>query len=363
MTKLVKANHLRLVVVGFGNIAVHWLSHFAGQLPFGVSVAAVFNSQGQVAAAQIPASLRATRAWQPVQTQLHEAKSTQARVTAVLTELNAKVSPVVVIDLTASKAVSRYYPNWIAAGAHIICANKYAGSSGLGYYQALQQTLHQHQRYWLSNTTVGAGLPIQSALAERLACQDEILAIEGNFSGSLSWIFQQYRHGDRLSDWLRKAAEQGMTEPDPRNDLMGMDVARKLLILARESGWSLELADLDIENLVPPQSRIGSVAQFWQGIDELDASIAMREGHQFHYIGRIETTANGGVVGGARLEAIQPDSPYASLPPGNANFSIRSRQYDDNPLLIQGPGAGREVTAAGVHSDIIKLQRLVRLVS
>ena len=354
------AKQLRLIVVGFGNIARYWLHHFAGQLPTNVTVAAVFNSQGQVAAEHIPESLRATPAWQPLG--IHPSrgpKSTQERVHAALLGLNAQTSPVTVLDLTASKTVSRFYPSWIEAGAHLICANKYAGSSGQDYYQTVQQALRQHQRHWLSNTTVGAGLPIQSTIAERLACQDEILAIEGNFSGSLSWVFQQYRQGQKLSDWLQKAAEQGMTEPDPRNDLAGMDVARKLLILARESGWNLELADLAIENLVPPTLRTGSVAQFWQGIGELDASIAKREGQQFHYIGRIEKAPNGRIIGGARLEAIEPGSPYASLPPGNANFKIRSRQYDANPLLIQGPGAGREVTAAGVHSDVINLQRLV----
>lgn len=351
------AQSLHLIVVGYGNIASYWLRHFASQLPEGVCVAAVINSTGLVAADALPAELTSSSAWQPVTRA--QGTATEPRVVALLQQLNAQQRSVAVIDLTASKAVSRYYPTWVAAGAHLICANKYAGSSALDFYLPLRALLEKQQRHWLHNTTVGAGLPIQSTISERLACQDQIIAIEGNFSGSLSWVFQHYRRGDKVSDWLRKAADLGMTEPDPRNDLAGMDVARKLLILARESGWQLELADLAIENLVPPALRQGSVAQFWQHIDELDSDLARREGNQFHYIGRIEKLADGRVVGGAKLQSIEPTSSYASLPAGNANFRIQSRQYCDNPLLIQGPGAGREVTAAGVHSDIIHLhQRL-----
>ena len=353
---------LQLIIVGYGNIGRYWLTHFAPQLPKqlsgGIGVAAVLNSKGVVAEQGLPASLLTSRVWQPHQMATAvEGPSTEAHVLQLLAELDAMHNPVAVVDLTASKAVSRFYPTWVRAGAHLICANKYAGSSAMDFYTDLRAALASQQRFWLCNTTVGAGLPILSTIAERLVCQDEILVIEGNLSGSLSWIFQQYRAGQRFSSWLRKAAELGMTEPDPRMDLAGMDVARKLLILARESGWQLELADLQIENLIPMSLRHCSLAEFWQRAAELDESVAQRPGPQFHYLGRIEKTAAGKIVGSARLQAIDADSTYANLPPGNANFVIQSRQYCANPLLIQGPGAGREVTAAGVHSDIVVLQR------
>lgn len=344
---------LGLLVVGFGNIASYWLTHFAAQLPKEVVVVEVFNSKGEVTAdaLPIPLSQLASRLSPTL------AADTSGRVTQHINALRQSNIEVAVLDLTASKAVSRYYLDWVTAGAHLISANKYAGSSAPEYYQRLRHQLMEQQRHWLYNTTVGAGLPIQSAINERLRCHDEILALEGNFSGSLSWVFQHYRPGDKFSDWLRQAAELGMTEPDPRVDLAGMDVARKLLILARESGWQLSLADIDIENLVPDTLRDVSVEEFWQRIEVLDATIAKRSGDQFHYIGRIEKLESGRVAAVARLREIPAGSAYASLPPGNANFVIQSRQYRDNPMLIQGPGAGREVTAAGVHSDVLTLLR------
>lgn len=357
-TSMPQKPRLRIIVVGTGNIACYWLTHFATRLPPGVSVHGVSNSRvGQCVtegnfsppAFGVDAPTRSvnfdSRAWVVAELQ-RLAKQTQVQA--------------VVLDLTASKEVSRWYPEWIGLGAHIISANKYAGSAAPDYYQRVQQALKVQQKLWLYNTTVGAGLPIQSAINERLSCCDSIHSLEGNFSGSLSWVFQQYRPGDSFSDWLRKAAELGMTEPDPRVDLSGMDVARKLLILAREAwpadAMHMELKAMEIANLVPPSLRQVPLAEFWRRSDELDEAIAgAAKGEQFHYLGQVERTENGFVKAAARLHAIHSDSPYAHLAPGNANFIIRSAQYADNPLVIQGPGAGREVTAAGVHRDVLTL--------
>lgn len=351
---------LGLIVVGFGNIAGFWLTHFAAQLPPHIEVVAVFNSRGRVTDLSLPASLLAVAPFvtdanhcQPPQTPQNETSAAQVRNAII--QLRTQFAHLAVLDLTASKEISRAYPRWVAAGAHLISANKYAGSSAAEFYQQVRDALIQHNKRWLYNTTVGAGLPIQRAIAERLICGDEILALQGNFSGSLSWIFQQYRKGDSFSAWLRQAADLGMTEPDPRIDLCGMDVARKLLILARDAGWHLQLADIDIESLVPAGLRDISLESFWARSAELDAVIGKLGGHQFHYLGYIERTASGEIRAYARLSAIEPDSAYAHLPPGNANFIIRSRQYDTNPLIIQGPGAGKEVTAAGIHSDVLHL--------
>lgn len=351
---------LAIIVVGLGNIGKTWLRDYAHRLPAQVYLRGAANSK---------------RLWLwPLPDDWQQQKAPTGVAVDIISDIAAEIEAtrclgdhVVVLDLTASKEISRAYPAWIRAGAHMISANKYTGSSHPHYYNEVRQSLTKHHKYWLYNTTVGAGLPIQKAIRERRDCYDEITAMEGNFSGSLSWVFQQYRPGDRLSEWLKKAADLGLTEPDARLDLSGMDVARKLLILARDAGWSLQLQDVSLHNLVPESLRDCSPAEFWQQHELFDAAFEQWRQHhypqatQFCYIGRVGVNSASPEAISARTElvAVSPDSPYAHLPPGNASFIIRSPQYQQNPLVIQGPGAGPEVTAAGVHSDVLELIKLI----
>ncbi len=349
---------IALGVVGAGTIGGYWLDYFATQLSLASQscVTAIFRSKR----ALIKPRGVAIEGWREDFTAAAE-QSDAATILEWIKTSQQRGQQTVLLDLTAAKTVSRDYVAWVKAGAHVISANKYAGSSGLEYYQELQRTLQQYQRSWLYNTTVGAGLPILTAIAERCRCGDEILRIEGNLSGSLSWIFQNYRSGDALSEWLLKAREQGLTEPDPRTDLGGMDVARKLVILAREAGLPLQLADVTIHNLVPQALRDCSTEEFLQHLEAFDQAFdSWRQGaddqaRQWVYLGYIARSESGELSAGTELVPISEDSVYARLPPGNANFTVRSQQYNANPLVIQGPGAGPEVTAAGVHSDVLQL--------
>lgn len=345
-------------VIGVGTIGGHWLDHFAPTLalPSRARVTAIFRQQQQWLA---PRGI-GTRQWRR-DFALHGQARQADGIEQWLAATRQREQQPVLLDLTADKALSRRYPSWFAAGAHIISANKYAGSSAASFYQELQRVRRQYQRHWLYNTTVGAGLPILSALHERRLCGDEVRRVEGNLSGSLSWIFQQYRAGDKLSEWLLAAQELGLTEPDPRLDLGGMDVARKLVILAREAGWKLQLKDIAMQNLVPEEQRALSATKFVAQLDAFDRAFdSWRErehpvAQQFVYLGYVSCDSAGNSSGGTRLQPIDDSSIYARLPAGNANFTVQSRQYDANPLVIQGPGAGPEVTAAGVHSDVLQL--------
>lgn len=265
----------------------------------------------------------------------------------------------VVLDLTADEGIRHHYTDWIAAGAHIISANKYAGASPNQDYQKLRAALQKHQRHWLANTTVGAGLPIQAAIQERLRGNDVIHKISGLCSGSLSWILRQFQSGNQpFSYWLQQAAELGYTEPDPRQDLAGHDVARKLTILAREAGWTIDPDDIQLQSLVPPLLRQVKLHQFWQQLDNLDEYLKpwleRDSSKPMDYLGTV-ALVNGQLTATAELTSFDPDSLFATVRTGDSAFQIFSEHYSEGPLTVQGPGVGAALTASGVHSDVLTL--------
>ena len=261
-----------------------------------------------------------------------------------------------IVDCSGSDAVASHYRCWLAAGIHIVTPNKHAGSGDWARYQAILAARSNggHFRY---EATVGAGLPVIQTLRSLLDTGDELTGIEGVLSGTLAWLFNRYDGSQAFSALVREAHALGYTEPDPRDDLSGTDVARKLVILAREAGRRLSLQDVEVESLVPVSLRDASKETFMQRLHELDAPMearhaeARRSGRSLRYLARLERS------GRACVGVAMPEPGHASLHSRLTDnlIQFRTRRYADNPLVVQGPGAGPEVTAAGVFGDVLAI--------
>ncbi len=289
-----------------------------------------------------------------------EASERPGGLTAVLEHLiDAKLNRMIVIDATASDEVAHRYPDLLERAISVITPNKRANTKDQAFYERIQRAAHRQQVPYLYETTVGAGLPVISTLRDLIRSGDQIFRIEGVLSGTLAYIFNNLAVGMTFSEAVRTAREKGFTEPDPRDDLKGEDVGRKLLILAREMGLSVERDDVAVESLVPAHLFDVSVPDFMDQLDELDHEWAERvakareEGGRLQYVGLIEDERLS-----VRTRWISPESPFAHLK-GTDNMVVYTTQrYSEFPLVIQGPGAGPVVTAAGILADLIKAAEL-----
>ncbi|MBS0215451.1 MAG: bifunctional aspartate kinase/homoserine dehydrogenase I [Proteobacteria bacterium] len=265
-----------------------------------------------------------------------------------------------IVDCSGSDAVAARYADWLAAGIHVVTPNKQAGSGPLARWLAIRTATRRggHFRY---EATVGAGLPVIQTLRSQLDTGDELLEVEGVFSGTLAWLFNSFDGSAPFSQLLAEARALGYTEPDPRDDLSGADVARKLVILAREAGRELSLEDVEVENLVPPALRGIPLDDFLARLHELDAPLQARldaansEGRSLRYLAQLDHDGN------ARVGLVAPEPGHASLHGRLSDnlIQFRTRRYADNPLVVQGPGAGPDVTAAGVFGDILAIAQAV----
>ncbi|MEY8712363.1 bifunctional aspartate kinase/homoserine dehydrogenase II [Mangrovibacter phragmitis] len=267
----------------------------------------------------------------------------------------------VVLDVTASEQLADQYLDFASHGFHVISANKLAGASSSDKFRLIRDAFAKTGRHWLYNATVGAGLPVNHTVRDLRDSGDSILAISGIFSGTLSWLFLQFDGTVPFTDLVDQAWQQGLTEPDPRVDLSGQDVMRKLVILAREAGYDIEPEQVRVESLVPVGCESGSVDYFFENGDALNEQMLQRleaaqeMGLVLRYVARFD--ANGKARVG--VEAVRQEHPLASLLPCDNVFAIESRWYRDNPLVIRGPGAGRDVTAGAIQSDINRLAKLL----
>jgi bifunctional aspartokinase / homoserine dehydrogenase 1 len=264
----------------------------------------------------------------------------------------------VLIDCTASPDVADCYAEWLARGIHVITPNKRAHSGPIAYYEELQRLRRGGRTHFLYEATVGAGLPVIQTLKDLVETGDDIRSISGIFSGTLAYLFNLFDGTRPFSEIVREAKARGYTEPDPRDDLSGTDVARKAVILAREAGLTLELADIAVESLVPAALAAASVDEFLERLPEFDAPMAervaaaRRSGQVLRYVAAIDARAKTAKVG---LEAFAPSHPFASISLTDNIVQFVTGRYCDNPLIVRGPGAGPAVTAGGIFADLLRL--------
>ncbi|HKK45653.1 MAG TPA: bifunctional aspartate kinase/homoserine dehydrogenase I [Balneolaceae bacterium] len=261
------------------------------------------------------------------------------------------------IDCTASDEISEAYADVLQSNISIVTANKKANSSSLAKYEQLQRLAFKYNVAYLYETNVGAGLPVVATLREQVLTGDEVMRIEGVLSGTLSYIFNTFDGSQSFSEVVRNAREKGFTEPDPREDLNGQDVGRKLLILAREGGLKLEFGDIDIQNLVPEEAReVDSIEEFFTLLEKHDEAFselyedAQTNNKKLCYIARYE---DGKAT--VKLEQISPDHPFYGLDGSDNIVAFKTQHYQESPIVVKGPGAGAGVTASGIIADILRI--------
>jgi aspartokinase/homoserine dehydrogenase 1 len=263
----------------------------------------------------------------------------------------------VVVDCTASEVVGRRYRDLFERGVHIVTPNKKANTAELSYYRGMREARRATGAHYLYEATVGAGLPVIQTVRDLRETGDDITSIEGIFSGTLAYLFNVYDGRTPFSDIVKDAKQRGYTEPDPRDDLSGLDVARKLIILGREMGQSLELSDVKVQSLVPAGLEKGSIEEFLSQLPKHDAAMrghldaARARGKVLRYVGRVTAS------GEASVGLVELDGKHAFANMALTDNIVRyaTRRYCDNPLIVQGPGAGPEVTAGGVFADLLRL--------
>jgi aspartokinase/homoserine dehydrogenase 1 len=263
----------------------------------------------------------------------------------------------VIIDCSADESVAQHYAGWLAAGIHIVTPNKKANSAPMAYYEALRVARRQGGSHYLYEGTVGAGLPVIQTLRDLRETGDSIDSIEGIFSGTLAYLFNVYDGRVPFSAIVREAKKLGYTEPDPRDDLSGTDVARKLIILAREMGLKLDMADVQVASLVPGDLVKGTIDEFLDGLPRYDEAMynryqaAQQAGKVLRFVGRV-SAAGEATVGVVELDAKHA---FANIALTDNVVRFATARYNKNPLIVQGPGAGPEVTAGGVFADLLRL--------
>jgi aspartokinase/homoserine dehydrogenase 1 len=262
-----------------------------------------------------------------------------------------------IIDCTASESVASRYGDWLAAGVHVITPNKKANSGAISYYRELVEHGRRADAHYFYETTVGAALPIIQTLRDLVQTGDVIQRIDGIFSGTLAYLFNRFDGSEPFSSIVSAARKEGYTEPDPRDDLSGMDVARKVVILAREMGLDVGLSDVKVEGLVPPGLEVGSPEDFLRNLENHDDAMfrVFEEARARNEVLRFVGTIDPGIGCSVSLQSLDNAHSFARGSHTDNIVMFRTDRYSTNQLVIQGPGAGPEVTAGGVFADVLRL--------
>ncbi len=263
----------------------------------------------------------------------------------------------VIIDCTTSDSIPSNYLDWVKRGIHIITPNKKAGTTPMPQYLELMKETRKRGVHFLYETTVGAGLPVIGTLRDLIHTGDKIKKIEGVFSGTLAYLFWRFDGTKPFSTLVKEARELGFTEPDPRDDLSGMDIVRKTVILAREVGHKVEIGDIPVKSLVPDSLVDVSLDQFMANLDMMDEEMdalyrdAAEKNEVIKYTGIIEEDGSCNVL----LKSYPMDHPFAGISGTDNIVAFTTDRYNEQPLVVRGPGAGPHVTAGGVFADLLRL--------
>ena len=347
---------LALVVIGVGNVGsavlrqLHQQRDYLLSKGFDVTVVGLANSKRFVADAK-GINLGS---WEFA---LQSSPDRMDRAALAERIAGMELTNAALVDCTSGPSIVDAYPAFIDANLHIITPNKWANALPWRRYSALLALLERRQKYFLFEANVGAGLPVVSTLRDLIASGDEIVRIEGILSGTLSYLFNTFDGTVPFSSLVADAHRMGFTEPDPRDDLSGTDVARKLLILARQIGLTMDLDEVQVDSLVPkPLARgkfsenvLAAFARYDGSMKERFARAAAR-GNVLRYVGTLE---NGRARAG--LKEFPRQHPVAVAKGSDNVIAFTTKRYSRTPLVVQGPGAGADVTAMGVFSDVLKL--------
>ncbi|KAJ5516829.1 Homoserine dehydrogenase catalytic [Penicillium freii] len=368
------ANPIYLGVIGVGGVGTAFLQQLA-RLPNAPQLVVLARSS-QTLLAPTPAYSPAIPAadWATASAAPSLTKSGALQAEEIATYLAAAPGRAILVDNTSDISLARQYPTFLKKGISVVTPNKKGFSDDLSLWKDIFASAAEGKALVYHESTVGAGLPVLSTLKDLVATGDEVTRIEGVFSGTLSFLFNTFAPASGSSDaqWsavVAQAKELGYTEPDPRDDLNGMDVARKLTILARIAGLEVSRPDsFPIESLIPAEleslpSSANGITQFMTRLPEFDAQMANikdtaeKQGKVVRYVGSIDVAAKAVKVG---LQYFDKDSAIAGLKGSDNIISFYTKRYGANPLIVQGAGAGGDVTAMGVSADLIKVVERLR---